>query len=160
MHLEISQIISQIIAFLIMFWVLKRYAWKPLLTLLEERRKKIQAEFDAIEEQKKGNESLLKEYQNRLNDIDNQSRVKMSQAIEEGRKQALDIQNDAHESARAIILKAQSDLQNEVNKARQQLRNEIVTMTLAAAQKVIHEKLDSEKENKLVTDFIDKAVFK
>lgn len=158
MHLEISQIVSQIFAFLIMLWVLKRYAWKPLLSILEERRNKIQAEFQSIDEQKKANETLLNEYREKLKNIDHQARVKIQEGIKEGEKKSLQIQNEAHETAKAIILKAQSDLQNEINKAKLQLRKEIVGMTLSATQKIIGEKLSSQKENKLVADFVDQAV--
>lgn len=157
MHLEISQIISQIIAFLIMLWVLKRYAWKPLLTVLEERRNKIQAEFQTIEEQKKANEDLANDYREKLKDIDNQARAKIQEGIEEGRKLSLEIQQEAHDTAKAIVLKTQTDMQKEVHKARLQLRNELVNMTLAASRKIIHASLDSEAENKLVADFVDQT---
>lgn len=157
MHLEISQIISQIIAFLIMLWVLKRYAWKPLLAVLEERRNKIQAEFQTIEEQKKANEDLANDYREKLKDIDNQARAKIQEGIEEGRKLSLEIQQEAHDTAKAIVLKTQTDMQKEVHKARLQLRNELVNMTLAASRKIIHASLDSEAENKLVADFVDQT---
>lgn len=52
LDLDLGQIIVQIIGFLAMLWILKRYGWKPLLDLLDARRQKIQSEFDSIEEKK------------------------------------------------------------------------------------------------------------
>lgn len=157
MHLEIGQIVSQIIAFLIMLWILKRYAWKPLLGILEERRDKIKTDFQTIENQKKANDNLLDEYRSKLKEIDNQARTKMQEGIDEGRKKAVEIQNQAHDEAKAIISKAKADLQKEIVKARQQLKNDIVNLTMKATTKIIGDKLDTAKENQLVADVIDKT---
>ncbi|MGZ3633771.1 MAG: F0F1 ATP synthase subunit B family protein, partial [Parachlamydiaceae bacterium] len=62
MKIQIGQVISQIIAFLLMLWILSRYAWKPILNTMEERRHKIQSDSDAIEDQRKQAEALLAEY--------------------------------------------------------------------------------------------------
>ncbi len=52
MNIEISQVITQIIGFLITVWLLKRFAWKPLLSMMDERRQKIKDEFQRIEDEK------------------------------------------------------------------------------------------------------------
>lgn len=52
MEVEVGQVVSQIIAFLILLAVLKRFAWGPLLQLLEEREERIRSEFDTIAKHK------------------------------------------------------------------------------------------------------------
>ena len=49
LKIEIPQLITHIIGFLIALWILKRYAWKPLLALLDERRERIKNGFAEIE---------------------------------------------------------------------------------------------------------------
>jgi F-type H+-transporting ATPase subunit b len=156
MKIEIGQIITQIISFLIMLWVMKRYAWKPLLAILDERRDKIQADLDAIEQEKARNAALEKEYQAKLDEIDALAEEKSKKAIEEGKKIALKIQNEAHSKAKEIVNKSQEDLQKELLKAKTQLKNEIVDMALLASEKVLQMNLDTEKQKSLILDFVEK----
>lgn len=156
MKIEIGQIITQIISFLIMLWVMKRYAWKPLLAILDERRDKIQADLDAIEQEKAKNAALEKEYQAKLDEIDALAEEKSKKAIEEGKKIALKIQNEAHIKAKEIVNKSQEDLQKELLKAKTQLKNEIVDMALLASEKVLQMNLDTEKQKSLILDFVEK----
>jgi len=156
MKIEIGQIITQIISFLIMLWVMKRYAWKPLLAILEERRDKIQADLDAIEEEKTRNAAVEKEYLAKLDEIDELAQEKSKKAIEEGKKIALKIQEEAHAKAKEIVNKTQEDLQKELLKAKVQLKNEIVDMALLASEKVLQMNLNNEKQKSLILDFVEK----
>lgn len=160
MDLEIGQIVSQIFAFLIMLWVLKRFAWKPLLGLLEERKKKIQSEFDYIDDQKNDIKKLIEEYQAKLVNIDAQAKVVMQKAIGEGRQIAVEIQKEAQNNSEALITKAQEEIQNEIAKAKVQLKNDLVNMIIVSTQKIIQSDLDADKQKKLITAFIDEADFK
>lgn len=160
MDLEIGQIVSQIIAFLIMLWVMKRFAWKPLLGVMEERRQKIQAEFDYISDQKNEIQKLIDDYHKKLDDLEGQGKVIIQKAISEGRNLAKDIQKEAHENAEVIVKKAQQEVDIQIAKAKVQLKTELVDMIIGISQKVIKEDLDNEKQKKLVSAFIDEAKFK
>lgn len=155
MRIEIGQIVTQIISFLIMLWVLKRYAWKPLLSTLDERRKKIKSDIDTIEQQKQEVESLKKQYQEKLNDIDHYARNKIHEAVQEGRKKADEILQATQKKAQALILQAQDDLKKEIFKAKVQLKNELVNMTIMAAEKILRTKLDKENQMNIMKDFIE-----
>lgn len=160
MDLEIGQIVSQIIAFFIMLWVMKRFAWKPLLGVMEERRQKIQSEFDYINDQKNEVKRLIDEYHKKLADVDAQGKVIIQKAISEGRDLAKDIQKEAHENAEVVIKNAQEEVNIQIAKAKVQLKAELVDMIIGVSQKVIKEDLDNEKQKKLVSVFIDEAEFK
>jgi F-type H+-transporting ATPase subunit b len=68
---------------------------------------------------------------------------------------ATEIKENARKEASAMISRAKEELQREVDKAKVQLKNEIVTITLKATEKMIAEKLDPERHEKLISDFID-----
>lgn len=157
MHVELGQIFTQIVSFLVMLWVLQRYAWKPLLKFLEDRKQKIQSEFNAIEEQQKEVERMKKEYDHLLHTIDLQAKEKIQEALDEGRKAAYKIQEEAHVSAKAILAKAKEDLQMEVAKAKLQLKDEVVKLTMLATQKIIKLSVDEQMQKKMITDFIEKV---
>lgn len=160
MDLEIGQIFSQIVAFLIMIWVMKRYAWKPILGLMEERRKKIESEFELIEERKKEVNKLLDDYHEKLAGIEARTKIVLQNAEKEGQKISQEIQDDAHKKAEVIIKKGQDEIEKEIAKAKIQLKSELVNLIISATQKMVQQDLDPEKQKQLITKFISEADLK
>lgn len=155
MGLEFGQVVTQIIGFLLALWLLKKFAWKPLLGMLEQRRSKIKSEFADIEDKKDKMEKLTSDYEAKLKEIESLTRGELQEAAKEGQKMAAEIKENARKEASAMISRAKEELQREVDKAKVQLKDEIVNITLKAAEKMIAEKLDQEKHQKLISGFID-----
>ena len=155
MGLEIGQIVTHIIGFLIAVFLLKKFAWKPLLSILEERRSKIKSEFDNNEEEKKKVEGLISDYQTKLKEIDSLARVKIQEAAREGQKLANEIKENARGESKDILTRAREEIQRDVDKAKVQLKNDLVNMTIRATEKLIRERLDEEKDRKLIAEFIE-----
>jgi F-type H+-transporting ATPase subunit b len=124
MHVELAQVLSQVVAFLITLAVLKRFAWKPLLQILEERRNNIQAELDAIQEQRDALVILEAEYNERVQGLETLARTKIQEAIHDAQKIAREIQQRARDQAQELVEKTRSDLEQELVKARMQLKND------------------------------------
>ncbi|MDH4222793.1 MAG: F0F1 ATP synthase subunit B [candidate division Zixibacteria bacterium] len=155
MNLEFGQVITQIIGFLIVLIILKRFAWKPLLSILEERRAKIKSEFDKLGEDKKSLKELTAEYEDKLKDIEGLARQKILEAAKEGQEMANQIKENARKEGLEIMNRSKEEIQREVEKAKVQLKNDMVNLSLLAAQKIIQLKLDQEKDRKLIRDFIE-----
>jgi len=155
MNLEWQQILTHLLGFAIAVWLLKRYAWGPLLSIMEERRNKIVDEFKHIEDEKESVARLTSEYEEKLKDIDNERRAKIVEAVEEGKKVAAEIKADAQQEIKDLHAKAKADLEREVAKAKVQLRDEMIALTMSAAEKVINEKLTDDKHRQLIGRFID-----
>lgn len=160
MSIDINQVIIQIIAFLIMLWVLKKFGWKPILNMLNERRQKIQSEFDAIAKQKDEIKALAENYQEKLDNIDAESRDKIQEGIMQGRMIAMQIQEEAQAYAREITAKTKAEMAKEIDQAKIQLNNEVVNISMAIAKKIIQETLDPSKHKKLISEFIEEAELK
>lgn len=155
MNLSIQEILTQAGAFILLVWVLKKMAWKPLLQMLEDRRRKIQAGFDNIERTKANVEKLKQDYERSRARIEEEARQKLQEAIDEGKKIARDLQEMARKEARSVLEKAKEDIQLEVAKAKVTLRNEIADLTLGATERMLQEKLNDTKDKELVLDFIE-----
>jgi len=155
MSIEISQVITHILGFLITVWLLKRFAWRPLLHMMDERRQKIKDEFQHIDEEKAKAAQLLTEYEERIRGIELERRQKIADAIAEGHKIASEIKTDAQEEARGIVTRTSEQLQRDVEKAKVQLKEDMVNITMAAAERILHEKVDQKKERELIDKFID-----
>jgi F-type H+-transporting ATPase subunit b len=151
---RIDIIVTQIIGFLIVLWVLKRYAWGPVLGMLEERRAKISRDVSDAEKLRREAESLKAEYSRQLETIEAQARTRIQEAVVEGQKVAEEIKHAAEADARRIVERARADLELEYKKARASLRADMVTLSLGAAEKLLSERLDNEENRRLVDRFL------
>ncbi|UCC81283.1 MAG: F0F1 ATP synthase subunit B [Candidatus Zixiibacteriota bacterium] len=147
-------IVTQIIGFLLTVWILKAFAWKPLLKMLEDRRNKIAGDIDDAEKIKSDAESLLDDYNAKLRDIETEARSKIQDAVAEGNRIASEIRDHAREEAQKIVEKSREELSRDVAKARVQLRDDMVSMAITAAEKVISAKLDEAEQKRLLEDFL------
>ncbi|MBA3602930.1 MAG: F0F1 ATP synthase subunit B [Parachlamydiaceae bacterium] len=158
MRIDFVQVITQIISFLLMFWILKRFAWEHILVALNTRKQKIQLEYDSIAEQKNKIDELISEYQTKLKELDIYAQLKIQKAVEEAKLQAQNIHLDAQEQARNILIKAQEDTQREIQKAQAQLKQEIVGITMGAIEKVLQGNLDENNQKDIlngITDYVE-----
>jgi len=149
------ELLTQIIGFIIAVWILKAFAWKPLLGMLEQRRAKIQGDLDMAEKTKAEAADVLADYQNKLKDIEAAARVKIQEAIADGNKVAAELREQARVEAKDIISKARDELGRDIAKARIELRDEMVNMAIYATEKIISEKLDDAKHRALIHGFIE-----
>ena len=155
MNLEIQQILTQALGFLILLWILKKIAWKPLLSLLDERREKIASEFKNIDQVKSNIARLEEQYKAKLSEIDAQARQRIQEAISEGQRISMEIQEKARDEAKKTIDKAKANIEMEVAKARVDLKNQVAGIAIRAAEKILKEELNEERNKRLVMDFIE-----
>ncbi len=155
MDVSIQQLLTHAVGFLITVFILKKFAWGPLLALLEERRQKIKDEFQNIEDEKTRVDNLAAEYEAKLKDIDTERRAKLVEAVDEGKKIAAKVESDAREKARELDAKSKADLQRDIAKAKVQLKNEMIAITMNAAEKLLDQKLDDQKDKELISGFIE-----
>lgn len=156
MHIEIAQIFTQIVSFLIVLWVLKRFAWKPVLKVIEDRENKIRSEFDGIEKQKAENNRLSELYKKQLDDAAKEVKDLIKEGKENGKKIAKEIEDNAHRESKKIIAHTKSELQKEIHKAKGELKQELVTITLAATEKIVKSEMDPKRQEALVHQFLQK----
>ena len=155
MNIEIYQILTQALGFLVLLWLLKKFAWKPLLTIIDERRDKISSEFSNIERAKTELSRLEEDYKAKLADIEAHARIKIQEAISEGQRISIEIQEKAREEAKKTIDKAKANIEIEVAKAMVDLRNQMANIAIKAAEKILKEELSGDRHKRLVSDFID-----
>ncbi|OGX04794.1 MAG: ATP synthase F0 subunit B [Omnitrophica bacterium RIFCSPLOWO2_12_FULL_50_11] len=154
MNISIPEILTQAVAFTLLVLLLKKFAWGPLLQLLDDRREKIARGLEEIENTKREVENLKADYERRETHIQEEARAKIQAAVDEGKRIAREIQDRARTEARAVLEKAKEDIHLETEKAKAQLRDEIADLTLAATERLINEKMDDKKDKALVLDFI------
>lgn len=154
-NIHLEEVFVQLAAFLIVFWTLKKLAWKQLLGALEARREKIRHALDEIEASKKDIEALKVQYQTHLQKIEDEARGKIQEAVDEGRRVAREIQEKARTESQATFEKAKENLTLEIAKARITLRREIADLAISVGEKILQEKLDNAKQQEKVLELLN-----
>ena len=150
LQLDVQQIISQALSFLLLLWVLRRFAWRPLLTMLDQRRAHIEEGLRSIAQQKDEVAILQAQYSQKLATIHEEARAKIQESILEGKRIALEIQEEARAQGRAILNKAKETVELELAKAKVTLRDEVAGMTMEALERILRQKLDAQADRALV----------
>ncbi len=148
-NIHLSEVVVQLVAFAVVFLTLKSLAWKPILHSLESRRAKIQSELDHIDSSKKEIERLKNEYTAHLQKIEDEARAKIQEAVEEGRRIAKEIQDKARSESQATFDKAKENLELEAAKARISLRREIADLAINTSERILSEKLASDRAQQI-----------
>ena len=155
LQLDLQQIISQAISFLILLVLLKRFAWKPLLAMLDQRRARIEEDLRQVAQQKDELDRTQQEYAKRLGAIEAEARTKIQQAILEGKQISMEIQDQARAQGLALIEKSKETIELELAKAKVTLRNQLAAMTVGAVERILQERLDTEKDKRLVDSVLE-----
>jgi len=150
----VREIIVQLAGFAIVFWILKRFAWKPILALLDARKRRIASGFSDLEKSKAELEKLQSEYQTRLDKIEDECRLKIQESIAEGKKNAQEIREKAREEAGQILAKAQDNIELEIDKATIEMREKMVDLVILSTERMLKQEMDGGIQKKLVSGIL------
>lgn len=155
--IDIRQVITQILGFLLFVWILKRVAWTPLLAMLEKRRLAIAGEFQKAEGLKAQAEELKVKYEQELRGIEAQARQRIQQAVSEGQQVAGEIRAQAQREAQDRVSRAEDEIAREREKAKEILKEQMIHLAMRSAEKILRQKLDDPTQRKMVGEFIDEV---
>jgi len=150
-------VLTQILGFLVMVWILGRFAWGPIVQGLEARRQKIADDFAEADRRRHEADQLKAKYEQDLRGIDAQARQKIQEAIVEGQKVAEEIKLQAQADAQARLKRAEEEVAVERDKAKGVIREQIVSLSIRTAEKILRAKLDDPAQRKLAGEFIDEV---
>ena len=149
-----SEILAQVVSFFLLLFLLRIFAWKKILGLLDQRKEKISSQLGEIENAKLQIAKLKADYESKISNITALAQVKINEAVEQAKITSAQMRKKAHEEAQDIITDARQQVKYEVTKVQEQLKERIVDIALGAARSVIQEKLTEEGDRKIVEDFI------
>lgn len=152
--LNVKAFIFQLVAFLIVLLVLKRYVFPRLVTTLEQRRKTLE---DSLEHAKQ-TEQALNNAEKKATQMLAEARVLADEALLEAKKAAsafiAEAESTASTRASLIIKDAEAHLDQEREKLRHELKNELKDLVADATQTIIGKKLDSKSDTELIKSSI------
>jgi F-type H+-transporting ATPase subunit b len=154
MELDYGQIVTQILGFIIVLWIMKRFAWKPLLRILDERTERVQSDLGEAEKQRLDMEKLREQYEEKLKDIDSEARARLQEAVRNAQRIASEIKEDARGDVKEMLGRARDEIERDRAEALVQLRKEVVEIAIKASEKVVRESMDAARHRKIVAEFI------
>lgn len=155
--IDIQLVLTQILGFVLFVWIMSRFAWKPMLAMLEARRAKIAGDFAEAEQRKADADQLKAKYDAELRNIDAISRTKLQEAVAEGQRVAAEITSQAQTEAQARLQRAEDEVLREREKAKELIKEQVISLSLRTAEKILRIKMDDPAQRKLAGEFIDEV---
>ena len=152
--IDFKQVATQIVGFLIFLFLIRKYAWGPVLETLEARRAKIVGDLAHAEKEKQDAAALKADLDRQLKGIEAQARQKIQDAVSEGQKIAADIKSEAQDQARQRLERAEADIQTERLKAEKALQEDVAKMAVQGAEKILKKKLDEAEQRRLIAEYV------
>ena len=145
-------------SFVILYFLLKKFAWKPILGSVNDREVSIREALLAAENAKKEMENLKSDNEKILKEAKIERENMLKDAREIKAKLISDAENQAKEQASKLIESAQLAIQNEKNSAMSELKQTVVELSVGIAEKVISSELeDKNKQLKVVENMLNDA---
>ena len=149
-------LIAQVVNFLILVAILAKFAYKPLLKAMADRQARIANDLQSAEQERVAAQQLHKEYLDQMAQAKAQSQTILDKAVKTAESMKQEILEEARLENARLLKSAQDEIARQTELAIAGLREEVVSMSLAAAAKVIDKEMNSEANTKLVADFIEK----
>ncbi len=157
-HISLGLFILQTILFIALIFLLKKFAWKPILDAVNEREDGIKNALLSAENAKKEMQNLKSDNEKLLADARAERDAMMKEAREIKDKMINDAKAEAQEAGEKMISQAKAAIESEKNAAMADLKNQVSSLSLEIAEKVLRDELSNkESQAKLVEKMLDDA---
>lgn len=146
--------------FLLLVYLLKKFAWGPIIGALEKREAQIESDKQTAADARKSAEELKKELDERLAQISNEAAQKMAVAVKAGETQKEQLLAQAKEQAERLLAQATQQIEAEKSKALADVRGEIASISMLAASRVVEQDLKADNADKIVAQVLKEVQHK
>jgi F-type H+-transporting ATPase subunit b len=153
--IEPGLIIWTWVVFLSLFFLLRKYAWPPIVRLTEEREKLIKHQLEEAKQANTQASEALEEHKKLLAGAKGEAHQLINEAKAVAQKEREQLLAKARDEQQQVLDRAKREIEVEREKAVMQLRREAVDLSLAAASKLIQQRLDSDADRKIVEEYLD-----
>jgi len=152
--INVTWLLAQLVNVGLLIFLLWQLAYKPVLKMMNDRKQKIQESLDYAEKVKRDAADQQKEFEQKLEQTRRDTQAAAAAAAQVGEKEREAILAQAHADARKLVEQAKEQIEFERKQMMSDLREEVVRLSLLAANKVVNQSLDDAAHRKLVSDFL------
>ena len=157
-HISLGLFILQTILFIALIFLLKKFAWKPILDAVNEREDGIKNALLSAKNAKKEMQNLKSDNEKLLAEARAERDVMMKEAREIKDKMINDAKSEAQAAGEKMIAQAKAAIESEKNAAMADLKNQVSSLSLEIAEKVLRDELSNkDSQTKLVEKMLGDA---
>lgn len=145
------------ITVLVLFLILKKFFFEKVHNFMEERENEVRAQFETAEENNRLAEQKLIDYEEKIKNYQSEGREIIKAARDDAKIQAQSIIDDAKDNARKMIEQSETEIARQKNSARQELKEEIGSLAVMAAERILEKELSDRNQSDIVDRIIKEA---
>ena len=143
-----------IVCFLIALFVLKRYAFGPIQSMLDKRQETIQDSIKAAEDARDEAQKLLEEHKKLIGEARGEAEGILAEARKTGQAMEQRMKDETETERQRRLEETRKEIAAETTRALAQIRAEVADLTLEAASRVVGKTLDAERDRELISEAI------
>jgi len=155
--LEWGTLLFQLLVFLILLAIVRKFAMGPAIAVMEKRRQHIEKEITTAERNRQEAEALLAEQRRVLDEARLETKAIIERATKQATAEANRIVEEAKQSAETLKAQASAELAREVEKAKAELRDQMTGLSVLLASKIIEKELDEKAQKQSVDKFLQQV---
>ncbi len=155
--INVPLLIAFTVNFVIVFVILRLFAYKPIVKMLEQRQSKIKESMEQAERIKQETARSEEEIKAHLEKARTEGQAVIAQATQIGERLKEEAKDSARQESESLIAKARTEIQRERDKTLEELRAEFADIAILAAEKVIKETVDKKKHRKLIDEVLKES---
>jgi F-type H+-transporting ATPase subunit b len=145
---------ATLVAFAIFAWVLGKFAWGPLLKIVDDREKSIREQVDSAQQAAAEAKDLLARHQEMLKGAGREREEILQKTVKEAEQVRTDLVTKARADADQVLVRTREQMGREKDQAIAELRAQVADIAVEAASRIVKSSLTEEAQRKLVDDYI------
>ena len=139
-----ATLVAQMVVFFILWWVVAKFIWPPLVKALDERAKKIADGLAAADKGKAELELANKRVEQALTEARNEGAQRIADAEKRAQMSAEEIKQNAQAEAARIIAQAKAEAEQQTVRARESLRDQVATLAVKGAEQILKREVNAQ----------------
>ena len=149
-------LIAQVLNFFVLLVILKKFAYKPLLNLMEARRQRVISDLENAEKNRLDSEKIKADYEKQLAEVKHEAQVIFDKANKLANETREEIITQARAEQERLIAAAREQITREQQKAMMELRNEVASLSMLVATQIVGKSIDEQKDKQIIADVLSK----
>jgi F-type H+-transporting ATPase subunit b len=154
LSVESTLVWGTVVVFVLFAWILGRFAWGPLLKIVDEREKTIREQVDSARLAAAEAKDLLVQHQELLRGAGREREEILAKAVREADTLRADLLGKARADADQAVARAREQMRREKDQAIAELRAQVADIAVEAASRIVKSSLTEEAQRRLVDDFV------
>lgn len=146
-----------IVTFTILLLLLRKFAWGPMMNMMQEREEKVANDIDAAENNRLESEKYLEQQKLEIDRAREEAQSIIESAKKTGEQQGRDIVEQSRRESEQVKENALAQIQSEKEQAVAELREQVATLSVMIATKIIEKELDEAEQEKLIEEYLQEA---